>query len=49
VELGRVAVAPAPGRATARGALHEASGKAEAELGDLGGDLALAASGVGWR
>lgn len=46
VELVRVAVASASRRAAACRALHEASGKAEAELGDLGDDLALAAFGV---
>jgi len=42
-------VASAPGRAAAGGALYEASWEEEAELGDLAGDLALAAFGVHWR
>ena len=46
VELAGVAVASAPGRAAAGGAFDQASGEAEAEPGDLLGDLALAAFGV---
>jgi hypothetical protein len=49
VEVAGVTVAPAPGRAAASGALDEASGKAQAERGDLVADLALAVFGAGWR
>jgi len=48
VQLAGVAVAPAPGRAAAGHALDQASGQAQPELGDLGGDLALAVFGVCW-
>jgi hypothetical protein len=41
-----VAVTAARGGATAGGALHQASGKAEVELGDFGQDLALAGLGL---
>jgi len=41
-------VAPAPGRAAARQSVGQAYGEAEAEPGNLAGDLALAAFGVQW-
>ena len=41
VALARVCVAAAARGATARRAFHEAAGEAEADLGDLGHDLAL--------
>ena len=46
--MGGVAVAPAPRGAAAGGALDEASGQAQAERGDLLGDLALAVLAAGW-
>ena len=49
VQVAGVGVAPAPGRAAAGGALDQAAGQAQAEPGDLVGDLALAEFGAGWR
>ncbi len=49
MQVAGVAVAPAPGRAAAGGAFDQAAGQAEAEPGDLVGDLVLAEFGVGWR
>ncbi len=46
-QVAGVAVTPAPGRAAAGGGLDQASWEAEAERGDLVGDLALADFGVG--
>src|SRR6266568_4873307 len=49
VQVAGVGVAPAPGRTAAGSALDQAAGQAQAEPGDLVGDLALAEFGAGWR